>query len=188
MNKLEMLRAVEAAAKAKTDKALATKAAKRVQKEKNLGGEPGGKGAPIRRLYDLWHELVREKWPDLPESHIGKWWTVRERADGTVERRATKEAGQCATLVKKFSEGAVEGYFRFAVANWEKLRERLKKAPMIPTVGFLLAVGDTLVPESALAVQAKSAEDEVEAWCRANPGKNPPAEMLARLRGQAVGG
>lgn len=188
MNKLEMLRAVEAAAKAKTDKALATKADKRAQKTKNLKGADGFKGAPIRRLYDVWYGLVRDKWPDLPEENIGKWWTTRERADGTIERKATKEAGQCQTLVKKFSENAVEGYFKFAVANWEKLRERLKKAPLIPSVGFLLALSDTLVPESALASQTKSAEDEVEAWCRANPGRNPPAELLARLRGQAAGG
>jgi DNA-binding MarR family transcriptional regulator len=188
VNRFEMNRAVEVAAKAKTDKAMAAKAEKRAQKEKNLAGVPGSKGSPIRRLYDVWYALVREQWPDLPEEHIGKWWSLRERSDGTVERRALKEAGQCQMLVKKYSESAVECYFKYAVSNWGKLRERLKKAPMIPTVGFLLAISDTLVPESALVARAKSAEDEVEAWCRENPGKNPPADMLARLRGQTAGG
>lgn len=131
---------------------------------------------PVVEMEHLWKEAMKEHFPGVP---VARWWTGRGAG-----RKASKEAGQMRQLLDKYNgdRAVVAAGIRYMFRDWTKLRERLKKTPEVPTVGFLLAVHDTIIVEAVRANEHAAVEAELDAWWEENPGCNPPEEMLARFR------
>lgn len=191
----ELKRAVEAAkeknnAQRAKNTAKSKKKAAALQSVKNLEGGMSRRSGHIKKLYVLWRKLLRDKWPGQREGDFEKWFHVELDRDEREVWKPQKAAGQCSQLVKRFDAKVAENYLRYAVANWEKIHERFKKIdpPVIPTIGFLLAVAAKLVPEMRTVTASKDIEAEVEAWFEAHPGGSLPQELQDRLKSLKVGG
>lgn len=136
-------------------------------KLRNLGGKRAEDdpllGRAVRRLERCWREEYKQAFPDVP---ISKW--------------AGRENGQVRSLVVKYDVGKVESCLRYVVANWDKLGPRFKNGPKFPSVGFILGVHDTIVPEADAWIKVASVKEEWDAWWKANPGKFDPPDDLER--------
>lgn len=154
--------------------------------KENLNGSPV-RNARVRPFEKLWREEMLKKFPDLDPMSIGRWYAPVERKgeDGEMHTgyRGLKEVGQVVTLIQKFDAQIVQAYLVWGIQNWEKLRERFSKAPLHPTVGWLLSMSDSLVPEATATVIGADVEAEAEQWLKDHPGAaRLPDELLARLQ------
>ncbi len=139
------------------------------QREENLKGAPK-KHSRVSPLHKVWMEEFKKKYPTLPEDQISKWY---------VEGKGQKEVGQAYTLISKFSLEAAIHYVRYCFANWETLRARFKNSPSIPTIGWLLSISATLLPEEAALKGQKLAEAQTALSA-------PPGEISALGRAEAA--
>jgi len=130
----------------------------------------------VKRLERIWMNLFSEHHPDVI---IGRWF-IR---DG--ERlKGGKEVGLTSKLIQKYGEPLVAVYFRYVVENWVALHDRFPKSPLLPTIGWIFVMSETLVPEAQRPAEANGVPEafkELEAWLSAHPGEQPPEELLARV-------
>lgn len=139
---------------------------------RNLGGT--GKldyGDPyvrkaINGLQTKWFESLRRNYPDSPAASK---WTAANR-------------GKVGELLKLYKRGEVEDMFEYVLDQWSKIREQKKLSPTIPTIGYVLKLHDTFVPEAAKYVKVSSVLREWNAWWDANPHADfPPVELEKRF-------
>jgi hypothetical protein len=130
-------------------------------------------------LQSVWQELFLAYHPGL----IIAPWFVKE--DG--KNKAGKEASLTAKLVQRYPASVVEAYFRYVFREWSRVRERFPKSPIVPTVGWLFVMAETLVPEAQQPAPAPTtttnpAVEELKRWFHEHPGEvSPPAELMARI-------
>jgi len=153
---------------------------RKAQLARNLKGEGPTRHAPkgsVNRLMVVWEDLMRAYFPAV----VTAPWFVME--DG--KRKYGKDAGLSGKLAQRYPEKIVEGYFRFAFGNWILLRPRFPKCPIVPTVGWLFIMADTLVPESQMPEpesEKHPAVEELMQWFKDHPDEtSPPAELMARV-------
>lgn len=147
----KLLQGPVAAAKAKHEAKKAENEARRSKKTRRAKAPPKPT-ANVWPFYKLWRTEMFRKFPDLPEASIPPWYRKVEGQgeDGETRERVSggKEVGQVARLLQRFDAKTVARYFLWAIDGWETLRERFPKTPEYPTVGWLLAMSDSLIGES----------------------------------------
>jgi hypothetical protein len=103
-------------------------------RQENLGGKP-----PTREVKALWNVWLAEMQTCYPGLTIVRW--------GGDDR------GKIGVLIKDCGSSAVvENALRYVVRNWKTLGKRYFKGNMnaVPSVGFLVKMRATLVPESEI--------------------------------------
>jgi hypothetical protein len=167
----ERLREQMAEAKRKGDKARGEKLRRREAKDQkilNLGGKGAAKdksfGKLVTRLESAWRAAFTQHFPDTP---LAAW--------------SGREVGQVGQLVEKYNgEIAKEGLL-YVAKNWTVISERFKKAPQVPTPGWLLSLHDSLIPEASKFGKVVGVLEEWNSWWAENPKKRPPQELKKRF-------
>ena len=144
------------------------KRSERDQKVRNLGGEGARKDPAVKkqisRLEGVWKKHFERQFPDVP---LAKW-------EG-------REVGQVLSLIEKYNVGIVEDGLRYVTDNWEAISERFTKSPQTPTVGWLLAVHDSLIPEASKFGKVVGVLEEWNAWWDQHPDESPPPPLKRRF-------
>lgn len=160
-----------AASKNKTATQNALNAKKRNEQAlKNLSGD-GSKSIhakfrpAVSRLHALWHFEFKTAFPDVPVP--SKW--------------LGKESGQAAHLLKKYDEPVIAEAIKYFVRYWVQLKPRFKTSGLYPTIGFMLVVSDTIIPEAPRMFKAFEAKRKYDQWVSANKysAEPPPPEIQA---------
>ena len=165
-------------AKAKAEAALAGfKAARtakdrkrslRDQKLKNLGGKGAADDPAMKRLLTKlersWRRAFTANFPDTP---LAQW--------------AGRERGQVIMLVEKYNGEIAEEGLLYVAKNWEVISSRFKKAPQVPTPGWLLSLHDSLIPEASKFGKVVGVLEEWNAWWREHPEESPPPLLKKRF-------
>jgi len=153
---------------------------KKARFEKNLKGPGPQRHVPrgsVRQLEVVWEELMAAYHPGLVTAR----WFVME--DG--KPKGGKEVGLTVKLIQKYSASLVELYFRHVFGNWGSIRERFPKSPVVPTVGWLFVMVETLMAEAQqpkVEVEQHPAVVELMQWFKDHPDQtSPPAELMARV-------
>jgi len=140
------------------------KRSERDLKLRNLGGAGARKDPAVKRqvsrLENVWRLHFKRAFPDVP---LAAW-------EG-------REVGQVLQLVEKYNVGIVEDGLRYVTSNWKKIAERFKKAPQTPTVGWLLAVHDSLIPEASKFGKVVGILEKWETWWKKHPDEDPPPAL-----------
>lgn len=115
-------------------------------------------------LMRVWKSELQRAFPD--KSHSNKW--------------GQREYGQLQLLLDRWDADRVEDAFGYVIRNWIKLRERLFKGVGSPTpsVGVVLALHDSLVPEAQVWAKHRGTVEEYEKF--GDRYDERPAELLAR--------
>jgi hypothetical protein len=156
----------------KTEEALARKKAKRHKPKlwqpppneveelpPELAAEPT-KG----RFMRVWRAEMQKQFPNMPLAAV---WGQREY-------------GQTQSLLDRYEADRVEDSFRYVIRNWDKLRERLFKGSgsPVPSVGVLVALHASLIPEAAVWAKHRVVLEEYAAF--GSDYQERPDDLVAR--------
>lgn len=182
--------------KAQVDAArIANEQALKKEKKRRARGDSPKQHIHVRNIELMWRDELEKKFPDLKSGDIGRWYTpkkvMHETSEGDFEAErwsGGKEVGIVQKLIQRFDAERVIAMLRWSIQNWEKIRDRFSKCPQYPTVGWLAALADTLVPEATRTVKAQDVVAEAERWMAEHPEAEVlPPELLARVQ-SATGG
>lgn len=141
-------------------------------KIKNFGGSKKSMADkepdPIRRklyknLEARWESLYTTNFPGKP---FGQW--------------GGKEFGQVKQLLEKYRGEQIDALFDYVLSYWSNITLRLKNAPLVPTVGYVLSLHASFVPEAAEFAKHAGVLKELEEWKANNPGKTRYPDALLR--------
>jgi len=158
--------AVIAAARAiagSTSDASLRKTQEREAKVLNMAGSKTitGPDPAISLLERVWRKHYKINFPEAP---LAKW--------------GGKERGQTMQLVQKYDGPMIQGLFNYALNEWNQILVKLKNAPDVPSVGYLLGIHATLVPAAVKYSKVSEVWREWQDWWAANPDASEPPEEL----------
>jgi hypothetical protein len=155
------------ASKAKHKKAAEDKLQRKRQKEQrreNLTGEQKlSRQRTLRVLEKQWREGMDTLYPNLV---VAAW--------------AGKERGQVWNLIEKYGLEITQLTFKYLLANWEMLCQRLFKKKSIPTVGTVLYFHETLALEAQQWEKFAKVEEEFRSQVDPENMFDAPPELLTR--------
>lgn len=156
----------------KTEEALANKKARR-HKARPWQPPPGeveelppelAAKSPKGQLMRVWRSEMQKTFPNMP---LAATWGQREY-------------GQTQLLLDRYDEDRVEDGFRYVIRNWDKLRARIFKGTggPVPTVGVLLSLHASLIPEAAVWTKHRDVLEEYAAF--GSDYQERPDDLVAR--------
>lgn len=137
--------------------AKAQKRARRAQALRNLQGGtsslPPGTATSLKRLEARWRDEYKSKFPD---ALLASQWEGKER-------------GQVRGLLKKYSEEDVARAITYYVRYYDKHRTRFfKGGTVLPTLGQIVALHASIVPEAKLLLHAVEVQQRYQTWLKDN--------------------
>jgi hypothetical protein len=120
--------------------------------------------SPKGRLMRVW---VSELSKTFPESPVSTHWGQREY-------------GQTKLLLDRYEADRVEDVFRYVIANWIKIKERMFKGQgsPVPSIGVVLSLHASLVPEAAVWAKHREVLDEYAQF--GSEYQERPHDLMAR--------
>jgi len=138
--------------------------AKKAQLKANLNGKVLAPG--IRKKLGACEELFVGTLRDRnPEDHFADW--------------GPKERGQCKQLLDKYPFEVVQAAMAYVTDNWQAIQKRFKVGP-VPSLGWLVSMHTSLVPEAQRFARIRAVLDEMDQWAKDHPTDFPPSELSAR--------
>jgi len=123
----------------------------------------GASRAELQELEAIWRGHFKRHFPEIP---LAAHWDGRER-------------GQASNLLKLYALPEVRDAFIYWLLFWDSNRVRfLKKSALLPTVGQVLFLHITVVPEAKLVLAAQA--DQTAYWVELDRGATIPPEMQIR--------
>jgi hypothetical protein len=135
----------------------------RVAAAKPVVTASGASRAELQELEAVWRGLFKRHFPEIP---LATHWDGRER-------------GQASNLLKLYKLSEVRDAFIYWLLFWDSNRVRfLKKSALLPTVGQVLFLHITVVPEAKLVLAAQ--ESQTAYWVELDKGATVTPEMQLR--------
>lgn len=130
--------------------------------EQNLKSEgfPKGQRALYTQLERIWRTEFEKLQPDLK---LAKW--------------AAKERGQIGHLIEKYDPQIVAATLKYVITNWDKIRTRMYKTAVIPTVGMVLGAHESLALEAQTWEKFVVLTEQIEKWYADHPDEHLPDDL-----------